>query len=95
MEDQFASVPALVKDTVVRLFSNAGRVTEFIPDRKVMAVIHTVGKRPITEALQGSAFQCSVGRTVYKHLSQPEVAIEVATRIIDLPIFTVLVAKNC
>lgn len=39
---QIATIPALVKDAVVRLFDDAGLATESSPDTKVMSVIQTV-----------------------------------------------------
>lgn len=60
VRDHFASFPSLVKDTVVRLPSNEGRVTELDAITKVMAVIGTVNNRPFAKFFQSSALLIAV-----------------------------------
>lgn len=50
MGEQIASITALVKDSVVRLFDDVGRAMESGPDNRVMVVVRTAVNGSVTIA---------------------------------------------
>lgn len=93
VREHIANIPDLLKDAVVRLFNDKGRKTVSSPDSKVMAVNQTVVNRSVTKAFQSSAFHTTVKRAQHKCLAEPHLVNEVATRAINLPAFTIPLAK--
>lgn len=91
--EQIASIPALLEDAVVRLFGDAGRVTESTPDTKVISVIQTVVSRSLVNLFRSVAFYLALEGAVHKCVSEPPSFDAVATRMIDASAFVVPVAK--
>lgn len=77
MRKQCRSILVLMKDAVVRLFSDAEWTDELILDRKGMAEIQTVVSRSVTKAFQSSSFQTIVGIAIHKCLAEQNVANDV------------------
>lgn len=93
MLDRLASIPVEVKETNVRLFSDAGRATESIPDTKDLAVMRTVVNRSVTMTSQSSTFQAAVEIIVQICLAEPQAAIEVEIHTIHLLALTLPAGK--
>lgn len=51
MRKQIASILALIEETVIRLFEDAGREKESRPDKKVASVIQIAVNRALAESL--------------------------------------------
>lgn len=93
MRDQFASILALVEDTVVQLYGDTRRAPESSPETIIMTVIRIVGKQSVAKAFRSFASQSTVKRAAQKCLAKPHNAYAMATRTIDLLALTVSVAK--
>lgn len=91
--EQKAVIPSLVEDAVMRLFDEAGKATVSSLEDNVLSVIQTMVNQPVTYAFQSFAFHTAVGRVVQKCLAASHVVNDVVIRTIDVPAFTVPLAK--
>lgn len=93
VRNQVTNIPALVEDSVVRLFGHVEPATKSAMDSKVMVLIRTVVSLSVPKAFQSSAFQTVVKQAVHRSLVEQHVSNDVATSTIYLPFFAVSVPK--
>lgn len=82
VHNQYASIRAVVDDTVLRLFDDARRAKESSTDTKALEVLRIVFNRSVAKAFQSSLFQSALERATQKCLAEPHVANDVATCIL-------------